>query len=76
MSFLVFLMLAAIGFAGVQLWRIAQALIIISACVGFDEAKKAGMLEELTGDIRRELANAHAQSLGTPNTSKMSSPAA
>lgn len=76
MSFLLFLLLAAFGFIGVQLWRIAQALIIISACVGFDEAKKAGMLEELTGDMRKQLATAHAHSLATPNASKMSSPAA
>lgn len=55
MSFLLFLVLLAVGFAGFQLWRIQQALTMISACIGFDEVKKAGMLEEIRASAQQQL---------------------
>lgn len=47
MSFLLLLALVAIAFSGYQLWRIANALLVIAGCIGFDEMKKAGILEEM-----------------------------
>lgn len=61
MSFLMFLVLVVVGFAGWQLWRIAEALIVIAACVGFDEAKKAGVIEEMLGSARQQIADAAAK---------------
>jgi enamine deaminase RidA (YjgF/YER057c/UK114 family) len=58
MSFLLLFVLLVIGFAGYQLWRIANALLVIAGCIGFDEMKKAGILEEMRAQAQQVLETA------------------
>lgn len=55
MSFLLFLILVVLGFTLLCLWRISTSLAIIAGCMGFDEVKKAGILEEIRESAEREI---------------------